>query len=453
MGEEKRWTEGKEEGQEEEDEWERRHGRRGRGGHEEREDTRKGRRRGGMEDEEVRGGGGDKEDEEGQEEEDKQEEEEEETKRRREEETWRTRKGRKSKVMEMLAKGQKPPGIKDIDDKPPNVDQPLSSPRMTPLPKASCSTVPNISSSAASGVTEERIPWWRQNPKVSASASSAPTAPAPSTTGSTARAAVAPSSVAPYPRHSPSISAAFGKRQILPSRQPSSPPANPQPATVERRPPGNLPGGPRPAAVHPSSPITLPQASTPTLHIKGVAVDRMLNEVQSSGMEPTRHGMKMADHSGVASHPSSTTIADCSSSASEEIAVAFDRKLHAHGKEAMLLETQDVMLPKGVAPSASVAEGLEPMSRSTWSAAVPQKTVLQSALAALGYEISIREQRTPATEEEDIRGKGEAVCTELAMNMNGQYSSSDSSDGHPSVRGVVATRSAGRKDLLTEIEI
>ncbi|GBG73491.1 hypothetical protein CBR_g16832 [Chara braunii] len=62
------------------------------------EDTRKGRRRGGMEDEEVRGGGGDKEDEEGQEEEDEQKEDEsEETERRREEETWRMRKGRKSK--------------------------------------------------------------------------------------------------------------------------------------------------------------------------------------------------------------------------------------------------------------------------------------------------------------------------------------------------------------------
>ncbi|GBG68775.1 hypothetical protein CBR_g3315 [Chara braunii] len=60
---------------------------------EEGEDTRKGRRRGGIEDEEVRGGGGDKEDEEGQEE----EEEEEETKRRREKETWRMRKGRRTK--------------------------------------------------------------------------------------------------------------------------------------------------------------------------------------------------------------------------------------------------------------------------------------------------------------------------------------------------------------------
>ncbi|GBG89574.1 hypothetical protein CBR_g49363 [Chara braunii] len=101
-GEEKRWTEGKEEGQEEEDEWEEeetwmtRKGRtRGRGGHEEGEDTRKGRRRGGMEDEEVRGGGGDKEDEEGQKEEDEQEEDEsKEMKRRREAETWRMRKGR-----------------------------------------------------------------------------------------------------------------------------------------------------------------------------------------------------------------------------------------------------------------------------------------------------------------------------------------------------------------------
>ncbi|GBG69336.1 hypothetical protein CBR_g4032 [Chara braunii] len=86
MGEEKRWTEGKEEGQEEEDEWE-----------EKTWTARKGRRRGGMEDEEVRGGGGDKENEEGQEEED-EEEEEEETKRRREEETWRMRKGRRGKV-------------------------------------------------------------------------------------------------------------------------------------------------------------------------------------------------------------------------------------------------------------------------------------------------------------------------------------------------------------------
>ncbi|GBG84562.1 hypothetical protein CBR_g38844 [Chara braunii] len=63
---------------------------------EEGEDTRKERRQGGMEDEEVRGGGGDKEDEE---EEDEQEEDmSEEMKRRREEDTWRMRKGRRSKV-------------------------------------------------------------------------------------------------------------------------------------------------------------------------------------------------------------------------------------------------------------------------------------------------------------------------------------------------------------------
>ncbi|GBG85237.1 hypothetical protein CBR_g39803 [Chara braunii] len=79
----------------------RKRGREGGGGDmdsEEGENTRKGRRRGGMEDEEIRGAGGDKEDEEGQEEDEQEDDESEETKRRRKENTWKMRKGRRSKI-------------------------------------------------------------------------------------------------------------------------------------------------------------------------------------------------------------------------------------------------------------------------------------------------------------------------------------------------------------------
>ncbi|OMO78235.1 peroxisomal membrane protein PEX14 [Corchorus capsularis] len=40
-------------------------------------------------------------------------------------------------ILDMIQRGEKPPGIKDIDDSPPNPDQPLPNPRITPKLKAS----------------------------------------------------------------------------------------------------------------------------------------------------------------------------------------------------------------------------------------------------------------------------------------------------------------------------
>ncbi|OMO80246.1 hypothetical protein COLO4_24172 [Corchorus olitorius] len=40
-------------------------------------------------------------------------------------------------ILDMIQRGEKPPGIKDIDDSPPNPDQPLPNPRITPRLKAS----------------------------------------------------------------------------------------------------------------------------------------------------------------------------------------------------------------------------------------------------------------------------------------------------------------------------
>eukprot|EP00897_Mesotaenium_endlicherianum_P006573 jgi/Mesen1/5944/ME000301S05072 len=76
-------------------------------------------------------------------------------------------------VLEMLEKGQKPPGIRDIDDKPPNPTQAPSDSRMAPRPKpwerqheaeaaAAGPPVMAATSSQSAGVAEAAAPWWRK---------------------------------------------------------------------------------------------------------------------------------------------------------------------------------------------------------------------------------------------------------------------------------------------------
>ncbi|KAK8627389.1 hypothetical protein V6N13_135001 [Hibiscus sabdariffa] len=72
-------------------------------------------------------------------------------------------------IMAKIQRGEKPPGIKDIDDSPPNPNQPLPNPQITPRLKPweiarqqnSFGHTPEKVFSRPNG--ESRQPWWRRN--------------------------------------------------------------------------------------------------------------------------------------------------------------------------------------------------------------------------------------------------------------------------------------------------
>ncbi|GBG68811.1 hypothetical protein CBR_g3506 [Chara braunii] len=433
-------------------------------------------------------------------------------------------------VVEMLAKGQKPPGIKDIDDKPPNPDQPLSSSRMKPLPKpwerslspestalgtalmnqkkpsaqyrnwtpaasgpmqsrsspegsydlprdfpkASGGAMTNTSAGAEGTIATDRIPWWRQNLKMPASASSSPTA-------STASTSTASSAVAQSLRPLSSSSAALSKqsqptfghqqspllspRQISPLDHEVSPPQlSPKRAEPEGKPQGSSlvrrASIPSPA-VHPSAVVPLPQAAAPPFQIKEVTVNnRMLNEAQSSAAEPTSLAVDMPGNGEVGSPPRTVAVTVPHESVVEKVPVVNNGDLAVHASDAMPVDAQDDKVPNGVTlpmlQSSLVAGAPEPAPRSTWSPPPAPKPILQKALAAMGYKVPAEEQPTAvASTEEAVRGKGESISANVPTSENEK--SADPKDDVSSDEFTPILQSpgslAGRGDLLTQIEI
>ncbi|XWS69007.1 hypothetical protein CRYUN_Cryun04dG0142600 [Craigia yunnanensis] len=78
-------------------------------------------------------------------------------------------------ILAMKQRGEKPPGIKDIDPSPPNPDQPLLNPRITPRIKSLCFEQPweitqpqnNFGYTPEKGYSqlngENAQPWWKRN--------------------------------------------------------------------------------------------------------------------------------------------------------------------------------------------------------------------------------------------------------------------------------------------------
>ncbi|KAL9243153.1 hypothetical protein vseg_017077 [Gypsophila vaccaria] len=74
-----------------------------------------------------------------------------------------------AEIMAMVARGERPPNVRDIDDRPPNPNQPISNPSLAPRSKPWEASQPASNSSFISQpqFNDSSAPWWqKKNPRI-----------------------------------------------------------------------------------------------------------------------------------------------------------------------------------------------------------------------------------------------------------------------------------------------